>query len=108
MIRSNFHWQRALSITLFTIAALAAAMFGLRTYRSFVLLRSAYELGVTDVGSVRPWMTIDYVARTYRVPETALIERLRLPLDLSPSTTLKSLADKQGLSPLEYVQQVQK
>ena len=107
VIKIRFHWQRPLLLSLFAIAALATVMFGLRTYRLLLLLRSAYELGAPDVGSVRPWMTIDYVARTYRVPETALIERLRLPPDLSPSTTLKSLADKQGLSPLAYVEQVQ-
>jgi membrane protein DedA with SNARE-associated domain len=107
VITNRLHWQRSLLLTLFTIAALGAVMFGLRTYRLLLLLRSAYELGAPDVGSVRPWMTLDYVARTYRVPETALAEHLRLPSDVSPSTTLKFLADKQGLSRLEYVKQVQ-
>ena len=108
LIRIPFHWQRSILLTLFAIAALGAVMTGLRTYRLLLLLRSAYELGAPDVGGVRPWMTLDYVARTYRVPETALAEHLRLPSDVSPSTTLKSLAEKQGLSPLEYVEQVQK
>jgi membrane-associated protein len=107
VIRIRFHWQLPLLITLFVIAALGAVMFGLRTYRLLFLLRSAYELGAPDVGGLRPWMTLDYVARTYRVPETALAEHLRLPSDVSPSTTLKSLAEKQGLPRLEYVKRVQ-
>ena len=108
VIRTRFQWQRLVLFTLFVIAALTAAMFGLRTYRSFLLLRSAYELGVSDVGSVRPWMTLDYIAPTYRVPGTALAERLGLPPDIDPKTTLKSLAERQGLSPFQYIQQVQK
>jgi len=108
VIRSRFHWQRLILLTLFAIAAFAVVMFGLRSYRSFLLLRSAYELGAPDVGSVRPWMTLDYVAPTYRVPGTALAERLGLPPDIDPKTTLKSLAERQGLSPFQYIEQVQK
>ncbi|MBI2491014.1 MAG: hypothetical protein HYV94_02760, partial [Candidatus Rokubacteria bacterium] len=89
------------------VAALAAVMFGLRTYRSFVLLRSAYAVGAPDVGSVRPWMTLDYVAGAYRVSETALTQRLGLPPDINPATTLVSIARAQGRSPLHHVQEVQ-
>lgn len=108
VIRARFQWQRLALLTLFAIAAFAVVMFGLRTYRSFLLLRSAYALGAPDVSSVRPWMTLDYVAPTYRVSGTALAERLGLPPDIDPKTTLKSLAEGQGLSPFQYIQQVQK
>jgi hypothetical protein len=94
-------------LALFAFAALGAAIFGLRTYRSFLLLRSAYELGAPDVGRVRPWMTPDYVARAYHVPETELVNRLGLTPDTNPATTLISLAQKQDLSPFEYLRQVQ-
>ncbi len=53
-------------------------------------------------------MTLDYVARAYHVPGTALVERLGLAPDTDPTTTLISLAQKQGLSPFQYIQQVQK
>ena len=52
-------------------------------------------------------MTLEYVARTYRVSEAALAERLGVPPDVDPKTTLKSLAEKQGLSPFRYIEQVQ-
>jgi membrane-associated protein len=107
MIRSRLHWQRPLLLILFAIAAFAVVMFGLRTYRSFLLLRSAYELGAPDVSSVRPWMTLDYVARAYHVPKRALAERLGLAPDTDSTTTLISLARKQALSPFEYLRQVQ-
>lgn len=107
LIKTRFCWQRPVLLALFTFAALGAVIFGLRTYRSFLLLRSAYELGAPDVSSVRPWMTLDYVARAYHVPGTALAERLGLAPDTDRTTTLLSLAQKQGLSPFEYLKQVQ-
>ncbi len=107
VIKTRFHWWGPVLLTLFALAALSALMFGLRTYRSFLLLRSAYKLGAPDVSSVRPWMTLDYVARTYRVPETALAEGLGLPSGIDPKTTLRSLAERQGLSPFQYLRRVQ-
>jgi membrane protein DedA with SNARE-associated domain len=105
--QGQFQWQRPVLLTLFAVAALTVVIFGLRTYRSFLLLRSAYELGAPEAGSVRPWMTLDYVARTYGVPQAALAERLELPRDIDPGTTLRTLARRQGLSPFEYIQRVQ-
>jgi membrane protein DedA with SNARE-associated domain len=65
-------------------------------------------LGAADVASLRAWMTLDYVARTYRVSETGLAERLGLAPDMDPKTTVRALARRQGISPFEYLQQVQK
>jgi membrane protein DedA with SNARE-associated domain len=90
------------------VASLSASVwFALRTYRSFLLLRSAYEVGMPQSGSVRAWMTLRYVADTYRVPEALLTTRLALPMDTPPDATLKTLAERESLSPFEYVQQVQ-
>jgi membrane protein YqaA with SNARE-associated domain len=108
VINAPINWQRVVLLALFAVAAFAVVIFGLRAYRSFLLLRSAYELGAPDVGSIRPWMTLDYVAPTYRVPGTALAERLGLPTDIDPKTTVRSLAERQGLSPFLYIQHVQK
>ena len=107
IIKRRFRWQRPVLLVLLAVAALAVVIFALRTYRSFLLLHSAYELGAPDAGSVRPWMTLDYVARAYRVPETALAERLGHTSDIDPKTTLRSLARRQGLSPFEHIRQVQ-
>ena len=106
-IRSPGYWQRPVLLVLLALAALAAVMFGLRTYRSYLLLRSAYELGAPDVASLRAWMTLDYVARTYRVPSTALAEGLGLSSDLDPKATLRSLAERQGVPPFQYIRQAQ-
>ena len=50
------------------LSALASVFFGLRSYSSFLLLRSAYEVGKPQLSSLRAWMTLDHVAATYRVP----------------------------------------
>lgn len=103
--RPSLHW---LILALCVIATLATAVFGLRSYHSFVLLRSAYAAGTPEVGSIRPWMTLRYVAETYRVPETALIARLGLPAETVPEASLLLLAEQGGQSPFEYVQRVQR
>jgi membrane protein DedA with SNARE-associated domain len=107
VIRSRLQWQRPVLLVLFGISALAVVIFGIRTYRSFLLLHSAYELGAPDVASLRAWMTLDYVAWTYRVPGTVLAESLGLSSNEDPKTTLRSLAERQRVSPFQYIQQAQ-
>lgn len=100
-------WLHRLLVALLVAAAILTVIFGLRAYHSLELLRSAHAVGVPDASSVRPWMTLRYVAATYHAPETALIERLGLPAETDPDISLKSLAAQEGLSPLPYVQRVQ-
>jgi membrane protein DedA with SNARE-associated domain len=58
--------------------------------------------------NIRAWMTLRYIVTTYKVPENMLIERLELSPDTSLDLTLKSLADRKRISPLQYVQNVQR
>jgi membrane protein DedA with SNARE-associated domain len=99
---------RRLALILFVLVALPTLLFGLRTYRSLQLLHSAYELGAPKTSSIRGWMTLQYVAITYRAPEVALGERLGLPPNTDPNTSLKTLADQSKISPPEFVQRVQR
>jgi membrane protein DedA with SNARE-associated domain len=101
-------WARRVLVALAVVAALATILFGLRSYHTFLLLRSAYEAGAPDASSLRPWMTLGYVASTYRAPETALRDRLGLPPEASSATSLRSLAEREKLAPLQYVQRVQR
>jgi membrane protein DedA with SNARE-associated domain len=100
--------RRWLILALCLIAALATGVFGLRSYHSFLLLHSAYEAGAPDVASIRPWMTLRYVAGTYRMPETTLTARLGLSAEIDPDTSLRSLAKLEERLPIEYVQRVQR
>lgn len=53
------------------LSALASILFGLRSYGSYLLLRSAYEAGRPQVSSLRAWMT----------PLDELLPSLGLPVD---------------------------
>jgi len=99
---------RYVLIALIAAATLATAISGVRSYRSFQLLRSAYELGVPDVGSIRAWMTLRYVSDTYRAPRAALLERLGLAPETDPDTSLRSLAEREGQAVIPYLQGVQR
>jgi len=104
------HSKRARGIAagVFVVAALMTGWFGLRSYGSFLLLRSAHTAGAPMTSSIRGWMTLDYVAVTYHTPSAALIARLALPAATDPQTSLKSLADRAGVSPSQYIQRVQR
>jgi membrane protein DedA with SNARE-associated domain len=79
----------------------------MRSYRSWLLLRSAYALESPDLGNIRAWMTLGYVSGLYGASESALLERLHLPPGTAASTTLRSLAQQAGVTPLDYVLRVQ-
>ena len=104
-MRAN--WMRWAAYFVIVASVFASVWFGLRTYRSYILLRSAYEVGMPQSSSVRGWMTLRYVEATYRVREASLMNRLGLPTDTSPDVTLRSLAEKQDVSTFHYVQRVQ-
>jgi membrane protein DedA with SNARE-associated domain len=91
-----------------TLSAVASIFFGLRSYNSFLLLRSAYEAGKPQLSSLRAWMTLDHVAATYRVPEDELIARLKLPPDTNRHESLKEIADRRGVPRFDYVREVQR
>jgi membrane protein DedA with SNARE-associated domain len=100
--------RRWVLLVLFVITALAAVVFGLRSYGSWLILRSAIEIGAPEVSSIRPWMTLRYVARTYHVAETALAAELGLAADTDLDTDLRSLAERDNRSTFRYLQRVQR
>jgi membrane protein DedA with SNARE-associated domain len=97
-----------LLVLLLVLSAAAAAVLGLRTYRTYTLLVSAHEVGRPELSNLRPWMTLRYVAVAYQAPESALRERLGLPASTNPDTALKVLAERAQMSRPEYVQRVQR
>jgi len=105
--KARSRWVHRVLLGLVVVAMLPTLMFALKAYRSLLLLRSAYEMGAPATSSVRGWMTLRYVAATYHVPETGLIQRLGLAPETDPDTGLRSLAEQRGLSPFEFVQRVQ-
>ena len=105
-MRRSRRLHRAL-VALCGVALLASAGFGLRSYWSLQLMRSAYAVGTPGVSNIRPWMSLRVVATSYRVGEKALIERLGLGPETDPETSLRTLADRQGTAALDYVRRTQ-
>ena len=99
---------RRIAVAFLIAATLSSALFAVRTYRSFQLLHSAYAAGSPMTSSIRPWMTLAYVAAAYQVPEEALLARLELVPTTDPRTSLRALAQEAGLPQIEYVQGVQR
>ena len=84
-------------LVLLIVLAAATTMLGLRTYRSFTLLSSAYELGVPEVSTVRPWMTLDYVATAYH--PAARNSHPGFRVDACPATSLRHRTCSLGREP---------
>ena len=99
---------RRTSVALTVLAALATLWFGMRSYHTFILLRSAYEVGMPQASTVRGWMTLGYIASAYHIPATRLIARLDLPATTSPDESLMAIAEKRGISHFGYVRDVQR
>jgi len=100
-------WVRRGTVMLCGVALLSSAAFATRSYRTLLLLRAAYRVEAPDLSQVRPWMTLGYVARLYGASEAALLDRLGMPAETPSGTTLKTLAQQQGLTPFQYLQRVQ-
>ncbi len=77
--------------------ALGVAVFcAIQTYQAFQRFQQSHNLTLSgDVSTIRPWMTIPYIARVYHVPANYLDEQLHLtnPLDQSRAS-LHTLATR--------------
>jgi len=99
---------RLAAIMVLVLALLATSFFMLRRYRSMLVLRSAYVLGVPELSSIRGWMTLPYVADTYRMSPQSLTDELDVPPRTDLDTTLRNLAEARGVTSFAYVQAVQR
>jgi membrane-associated protein len=99
-----FRWGARL---LLFVALLAVLLFGFRAFNSYVVLRSAYQLGEPSVSSVRAWMTRGYVSTRNNAPTASLLENLALPAETPLDTTLVAIADARHVARIDFVRRVQ-
>jgi membrane protein DedA with SNARE-associated domain len=99
---------RWVAAAVIAVALVSSLWFGVRTYGSFLLLRSAYALGAPTVSNVRGWMTLRYVSTTFHVAPDALVGKLKLPATTSLDASLRTIAEQIGVAPFDYMQQVQR
>lgn len=92
--------QKILTYILIAIGALAVIFFGMRAMRSVMRMRGAGPFGKpppaeqTDVSLIRDWMTVPYVARTYKVPPDAIFNTMNIPGYENRKKSLKELNDE--------------
>lgn len=83
-------WRRWLIIIAFLLAAAFASLFVVRTVRHAVYWSRHRD------ETIRPWMSVGYVARSYRVPPDVLYRAINLdpmPRDRRP---LRLIAEQQN------------
>ena len=91
----DLHSRRArrIAAAIFAVGVLASALLGMRTYGSYLFLRSAQEAGAPATSVIHGRM---------------LLSGLALPSATDTHASLKSLAEGMGASPLDFVRRVQK
>lgn len=105
--RARSRGGRVFLVLLFLAGVIAAYQFTWRSIGSYVLLRSAYELGVPATSTLRAWMTLDYISRTYDVPLDRLSDGIGVPEGTAPSTPLFRIAEARREPRIEVVRDAQ-
>jgi hypothetical protein len=85
---------------IFLCVALGATIFfAVQTIQAIQRFQEEHALTLAgDVSTIRPWMTIPYIARVYHVPESYLYERLHITDPQSVRlTSLHALAGRYNL-----------
>ncbi len=100
--------MRRTAVALFAVMVLPTLWLGMRTWRSLLVLHSAYEAGAPATSGIRGWMTLSYIAATWHVPVDELRLRLELPAGTDPDTSVRLLAERSGRSPPGIIERVQR
>jgi hypothetical protein len=83
-------WQKWIVVAALVLVVLATGLFAVRTVRRAMYWRAHRE----EV--IRPWMSIPYVAHSYRVPPHLLYQALGIPPQAHDRRPLKQIAREQN------------
>ena len=96
-----------LAIAAVVLGLVLVAFFGWRAYRQFDRLQQV-QGGTFSVDSLRGWMTVPYIAKTYAVPEADLYEGLGIPAEGNANLNLRQLIDQYKLDPVSARQAIER
>src|SRR5882672_7231545 len=85
-------WQKWIVLAALALVILVTGLFAVRTVRRAIFWRTHRE----EV--IRPWMSIPYIAHSYRVPPPVLYQALRIPPPPHDRKPLKEIAREQNRS----------
>ena len=85
-------WRQWTILAIFALVVTVTALFAVRTTRRALYWRQHRD------ETIRPWMTLPYVAHSYRVPPRVLYEALGIPQRQGDRRPLKKIAREQNAS----------
>src|SRR6266853_3785302 len=88
----RFGWKQWIVLAALALVVLATGVFAVRTVR-----RAMYWRAHRDE-AIRPWMSVPYVAHSYRVPPHVLYQALGIPPQPHDRRPLKQIAREQNRS----------
>ena len=94
--RNRIH--KWLAPALLVAGVVLTGVFGARSYHQWDYARKV-ESGEIRVESLRGWMTLPYIARTYQVPEAGIRQALGLPSSGYPDRSLRVWFNEAGIDP---------
>jgi hypothetical protein len=98
------NWLAALAIC---VGVILIAFFGLRTWHQ-IDFAERVQRGEVRVETLKGWMTLPYIAHTFKVPETELRTALGLPASGHEERSLRQWFDAAGIDPLVGRQALEK
>jgi hypothetical protein len=94
-------WRQWLVVLLFLLAVLGTGFFATRAVR-----RAIYWQNHRDE-PIRPWMSVHYVARSYRVPPYVLYQAIGVEPQPRDRRPLRELAREQNRAVEDLIKQLQ-
>jgi hypothetical protein len=94
---SRSGWKKWIALGAFALVVATTGVFAVRTVRRAMYWRMHRD----EV--IRPWMSIPYVAHSYRVPPHVLYQALGIPAQLHDRRPLKQIAREQNRSADEVI-----
>lgn len=96
----RFGWKQWIVVAALALVVLVTGVFAVRTVRRAIYWRAHRE------EAIRPWMSIPYIAHSYRVPPHVLYQALGIPQEPHDRRPLKQIAREQKRSVDEVVKVV--
>src|SRR5437016_11342185 len=97
----SFGWKQWTLLVAFGLVLLATGLFSVRAVRRAVYWRLHRD------EPVRPWMSVPYVAHSYRVPPPVLYEALGIPPLPHDRRPIRDIAQQQNRSVDEVISVLQ-
>jgi hypothetical protein len=95
-------WRQWTMLVIFALVVTVTGLFAVRTVRRAIYWRQHRD------ETIRPWMTVPYVAHSHRVPPRVLYEALGIPHPPHDRRPLRQIAREQNVSIDHVMETLQK